>query len=142
MRKLVSDHTLTFPRLIWLFAMVYLYFINYPLKLLLGANMLLYLAYTANSFLYMLVSGLYLNKRQDIKKYIFRHWYICFLLPIYRFLIYWMRIAGIINSLTTESCWRTKTLSEEIEIVRQGLKKEMGSRLPFLSRFNKWMNKD
>lgn len=43
MRSLISDHTLTFPKLIWLFAMFCLYFMNYPLTLLLGANFLIIL---------------------------------------------------------------------------------------------------
>lgn len=128
-RKLVSDHTLVFPRLLWLFAMIYLYFINYPLNLLIGANTLLYLSYLLNSFLYLLVGSLYLKKQKPIRKYVFKHWYICIVMPFYRFIIYWVRIAGIVNSLKTKSRWRTKTFSEEVGAVRRSIVSEIKTRL-------------
>lgn len=126
LRKLILDHTLAFPRLVWFFAMIYLYFINYPLKLLVGANLLLYFSYTANSFLHLAITGLYLKQQKKVRNYALRHWYVCFLMPFYRFVIYWMRVAGIINSITTESKWHTKNLSQEVQIVREGLKKGLG----------------
>lgn len=141
-RKLVSDHTLIFPRLIWFFAMIYLYFINYPLKLLVGANVLIYAAYLFNSFVYINVSGLYLKTQTKTKKYIFRHWYICFILPFYRFMIYWIRLAGIINSLTTDSKWSTKTFSEEISEVRGGIVKGIKKRMPLLDKLKSYISQE
>jgi poly-beta-1,6-N-acetyl-D-glucosamine synthase len=141
-RKLVSDHTLMFPRLIWFFAMIYLYFVNYPLSLLIGANLMLYIAYVFNSFLYMVVAGMYLKKQPKVRKYIFNRWYICFLLPVYRFIVYWIRIAGTINSLTTESKWRTQTLSEEVTSVITEVKENVNSKLPFLGFIKMLINKE
>ena len=40
-------------------------------------------------------------------------WYIIFLLPIYNFVVFWIRLAGIINCIKVTSSWRTLTLSEE-----------------------------
>jgi poly-beta-1,6-N-acetyl-D-glucosamine synthase len=140
MRKLISDHTLAFPRLIWLFAMIYLYFINYPLSLLVGANILLYLAYVLNSFLYLGVSSLYLHRQPEMRRYILHRWYMCFLLPLYRFIIYWMRIAGIINSLAGESRWHAKNFSDEVNVVRQGVRHQINSKLRILEKLRNFMN--
>lgn len=140
MRKLVSDHTLTFPRLIWIFAMIYLYFINYPLETLLGANFLLYLSYVINSFTYLGVSGLYLKEQKRARGYLFKYWYMCFVLPVYRFIVYWMRVAGIINSLTTRSRWSTKTLSEEVKLVKEKFLEERKKRLPIIDTLKRFIN--
>ncbi len=141
-RRLVSDHTLAFPRLIWFFGMIYLYFINYPLSLLIGANLLLYFAYVLNAFCCMLTARLYLKKQRYMKNYLTKHWYFCFLLPIYRFIIFWVRMAGIINSITTESQWRTKGFREEIKSVRDGIGREFKARLGFLYMLKKFINKE
>ena len=142
MRKLVSDHTLTFPRLIWFFAMIYLYFINYPLNLLIGANLLLFGAYIFNSFLYLIVSSLYLKNQSKVRKYIIKHWYYCIILPLYRFMVYWIRIAGTINSLQTDSKWKTKTLTEEISEVNSNISANIRLRLPILRILKRLINKE
>lgn len=116
-RILISDHSMIFPRLIWLFGMVYLYFINYPLKLIIGANFFIYLAYVINSIVYLLISNIFLSNLQNIKGYINKNFFIVFLMPFYRFLLFWIRLAGIINSLVLPSKWRTLTFSQEISLL-------------------------
>lgn len=140
MRKLLSDHTMAFPRLIWFFAMIYLYFINYPLSLLIGANILLYLSYVLNSFLYLHLSILYLKKQKPVKSYLIKHWYFCFILPVYRFITYWIRVAGIINSIRSKSHWRTQALSEELSAIRSGIKTNVNKRMPVLERIRNIFN--
>jgi putative glycosyltransferase (exosortase G-associated) len=125
MRVLISDHTLTFSKLLWLFAMIYLYFINYSLIFLIGGNILLYLIYSLNSFIYLKVSSLYLKEQPELKKYMNRKWYICLLMPIYRTITFFIRIAGIINSMTTKSKWHTKTLTQEIKDMKKFIKNSL-----------------
>ena len=141
MRKLVSDHTLSFPRLVWIFAMIYMYFIDYPLGLLVGANLLLYSAYVFNSFIYLIVSKLYLKNEKNTKKYISSKWYYCFILPFYRFVVFWMRMAGIINSLKTESAWKTKGFKEEYITIKRSFQEDVKSKMPFWGKVAKWVNK-
>jgi biofilm PGA synthesis N-glycosyltransferase PgaC len=140
MRVLISDHTLAFPRLIWFFAIIYLVFINYPLKLLVGANLLLHIAYATNSFIYMAVSNLYLKKQESTRRYLLKHWYVCLILPIYRFIVYWIRVAGIINSLKTESRWHAPTFKEEISAVKSTIGRIMRKCFPFLFELKKVLN--
>lgn len=139
MRILVLDHTLVFPRLIWFFALIYLYFINYPLKLLLGANLLLYGAYVFNSLIYWIASVLLLKEQQKTRSYAFRHGYICFIMPLYRFVLYWFRVAGIINSITTDSRWRTTTLTEEISTLSSGINRSVKRRFSFIEKLRRFI---
>lgn len=133
---MIKDHTLVFPRLIWVFAMVYLSFLDYPLELIVGANVIMYLAYVLNSFIYFSVSKLYLKSQIDVDKYMKRNFYIVLLLPVYRFMGFLMRIAGIINSAKRYAAWNTKTFSEERRMVMEGLRK----RLYLYYKAKEWIN--
>ncbi|WP_315072894.1 TIGR03111 family XrtG-associated glycosyltransferase [uncultured Clostridium sp.] len=126
MRILISDHTLVFPRLIWFFGMIYLYYINYPLSLLISSNILIYVAYTFNSFVYLNVAKLFLRNQPEAKEYVSHNFFICLILPIYRFLVYWMRLAGIINSTTQSANWKTQNFTQEIKIAKNRIKEIMG----------------
>lgn len=141
-RKLVSDHTLVFPRLIWFFGMFYLYFINYPLNLIIGANLFLYVAYLFNGYIYFLTSLLYLKEQPEIRKHAVANWYIPVVLPVFRFIVFWVRVAGIINSLKTDSRWQSKTLSEEVGIVREKVKSEVNVWTSFISKIEKKINRE
>ncbi|SHJ43872.1 putative glycosyltransferase, exosortase G-associated [Clostridium cavendishii DSM 21758] len=135
-RTVIKDHTLVFPRLIWMFAMVYLVFIDYPLELVIMANILLYLAYVFNSALSFFVSKLYLKDQKEVKKYMNKHAYSILLLPFYRLVIFFMRVAGIINSIEKYSKWNTKTLTEEKEILSNGFKRKFS----IFYRVKGWIN--
>lgn len=141
-RIMIMDHTSVFPRLIWFFALIYLYFINYPLILLVGANLLLYLGYVFNSFIYLFASLLFLRKQPKTRKYALRHWYICFVMPFYRFILYWIRLAGIINSIKTESKWRTETLSEEMKTLKNGVSGSIKKRFSFIDKLRRLINNE
>lgn len=142
MRIMVMDHTLVFPRLIWFFALIYLYFINYPLKLLLGANLLLYVGYSIDSFIHLLASQLFLKEQPKTRKYALRHWYICLEMPLYRFILYWIRLAGIINSVKTDSKWRTETLSEEMNTLKKGVTGSYKKRFYFIDKLRRLINNE
>ena len=134
--NMLKDHTLVFPRFIWLFAMIYLIFYDYPLKLIIGANIIMYLAYVLNSFLYFCASKLFLNEQSPALSYMSKHWYIIFLLPIYRLVVFFMRLAGIINAAEKYAAWNTKTLSQERNQMKEVLKK----RFSFYYRVKAWVN--
>lgn len=133
---MIKDHTLVFPRLIWIFAMMYLIFMDYPLKLIIGANIIMYLAYVSNSFMYYFISKLYLKDQKKVKAYMKKHSYIILLLPIYRFLVFFMRVAGIINSVEKHSAWNTKTFSEEKELIS----KKVNGKMNLYYKIKDWVN--
>lgn len=136
--NMIKDHTLVFPRLIWIFAMLYLVFLDYPLELIVTANIIMYFVYVLTSFLYFFIAKLYLKEQKHVYKYMNKHSYIVLLLPIYRFLVYFMRVAGIINSAKKYAAWNTKTFSEEIRIVEEKIK----GRLGLYFKIKDWINNE
>lgn len=115
---ILKDHTLVFPRFIWIFAMMYLIFFDYPLSLIVGANIIMYLVYVFSSFIYYLISKLYLRDMKQDSAYMDKHLYTIFLLPIYRFFVFMMRTAGIINSVERHASWNSKTFTDEKNMIR------------------------
>lgn len=141
MRRVVSDHTMAFPRMIWIFAMIYLYFMNYPLILLAGANFLLYAAYVISGILNVFTAHLYLKQQGETERYVMKHFYFVLLMPVYRFIIYWIRLAGIINSLTMDSKWRTRSFRKEIRTVDDGIRSYLRMKFRFLYTMSGYMNR-
>lgn len=120
--NMLRDHTLVFPRLIWFFAMIYMIFIDYPLKLIIGANIAMYIVYVISSALYFMVEMLYLKDQQETKKYMKKHFYVVFILPLYRSIVFFMRAAGVLNAAHEGSVWNVKTLHQEKKVVKEELK--------------------
>lgn len=135
---MVKDHTFVFPRFIWIFAMVYLIFFDYPLKLIIGANMIMYLVYVLNSLLYFLVTKLYLKELKQVTSYMNRHWYTIFFLPMYRFIVFFMRVAGIVNSVERYASWNTRTFSEEKKVIIE----KIGKKLKLYYKIKDWINNE
>lgn len=127
-RVLMFDHTFAFPRMIWYFALIFLIFLNYPLSLVVGSVLIIYLLYAFSMFLYYLNVLMYLAKVKDLKKYYRGKWYLIFLLPVFNFVVFWIRFAGIINSIKQEGNWKTTTLTEEFQNIKVVLSKDF--RLP------------
>lgn len=112
-RLLTYDHTFAFPRMIWYFALICLSFFNYPVELIAGSMILLYFLYAVSGFLYYLNIISYLKEHRGLRRYYARKWYILPLMPIYNFFIFWIRFAGIINSIENRSGWKSSNFSEE-----------------------------
>jgi len=133
---MIKDHTLVFPRFIWIFAMMYLVFLDYPLNLIVGANIILYLIYTLNSFMYFFISKLYIKELKTVKKYMNKHWYTILFLAIYRFIVFFMRVAGIINSVEKYASWNTRTFTDEKKIIQSKLMKKLSG----YYKVKEWIN--
>lgn len=114
-RVLTIDHTFAFPRMIWYFALICLAFMNYPFKLIIGSVGILYLLYVFSAFLFYLNICAYLKWKPELRKYYVGKWYLLFLMPLYNFVIFWIRFAGIINSITLRNGWKASTPKEEKE---------------------------
>lgn len=115
-KMLISDHAMTFPKLIWMFAMIYLVFIGYPLKMVIIANIIIYLIYCLLSFISILVVYSLLSEANQVKKFTIRNFWIFMFMPIYRTIIGLFRIGGIINSLSEESDWNPRGFKEEFKL--------------------------
>lgn len=112
-RVLMFDHTFAFPRMIWYFALICLTFLNYPFSFILISLVLIYILYVLSAFLYYLNILSYLGYDKKLRRFYARNVLILLLLPFYNFVIYWFRMAGILNSIKTTGAWRTQTWKEE-----------------------------
>jgi poly-beta-1,6-N-acetyl-D-glucosamine synthase len=141
-RLLMFDHTFAFPRMIWYFALICLTFLNYPMKLVAGSIVFIYFLYVFSAFLYYLNVCSYLSGFDDLIKYYRNKWYLIFLFPIYNFVVFWIRFAGIINSIKRESRWKTFTLKEEKEIFSGIVEKDFRFFSDFIHKVKRWVENE
>lgn len=114
-KTLVYDHTFAFPRLIWYLALICLLCMNYSPKVIAYSTLLIFALYTAVGFFYFFAVKQLLVMSPETKKYYTRHWWCVFLLPLFNMMVFFIRVAGIINSIHTDSAWKTRNLTEERE---------------------------
>ncbi|QNU66959.1 putative glycosyltransferase, exosortase G system-associated [Ruminiclostridium herbifermentans] len=131
LRFLIYDHTFAFPRMIWYFALICLIFMNYSLQLVAGSLVLILFLYILSAFLFYFDVLLLLKQFRELRQYYMKKWYAVALLPIFNFIVFWIRFAGIINSIKSDSSWRTKTLTDEWK----GLTKVLYSDFAYISKF-------
>lgn len=141
-RVLTIDHTFAFPRMIWYFALICLAFMNYPFKLIIGSVGILYLLYVFSAFLFYLNICAYLKWKPELRNYYARKWYLLFLMPLYNFVIFWIRFAGIINSITLRNGWKASTPKEEKERFVNVIKHDFRFVTAFIEKCRKLFNNE
>jgi len=117
-RILISDHTMAFMRLAWTFLIPFLYFLGYPLPMLMVAMVGLFVCYMLLDGISFLVAykGSAPSYREELKKI----WWVIFILPFYRYLSYWFRVGGIICALTEPQSWRVENPVTQLSGVVKG----------------------
>ena len=125
-RLLMYDHTFAFPRMIWYFALICLAFMNYPFKLILESLLLIYILYVASALLFYVDISAFLSGFKDIQKYYMWKWYHIFTLPLFNFIVFWFRFAGIINGIRGEQTWKAKNFKEEWQSVCAVVRHDFG----------------
>ncbi|MEW5920723.1 MAG: TIGR03111 family XrtG-associated glycosyltransferase [Bacillota bacterium] len=131
-RMFISDHTLALIRLNWTFLLIFLYFIGYSMQTVFFSLIILLLCYiildTASfAMVYKYSPGLY---RCEIKKI----WWIVFILPFYRYMVYWFRLAGIITVLTEEKSWRVEYPVDQLKEIFRSYKRRLTRASTFLNK--------
>ncbi|MEG0615401.1 MAG: putative glycosyltransferase, exosortase G system-associated, partial [Oscillospiraceae bacterium] len=137
---LMLDHTFAFPRMIWYFALICLAFMNYPIKLIVGSVVIIYLLYVISSFLYYVNICMYLKDFPKFRRYYARKWYLSFLLPLFNFVIFWIRFAGIINCIKSEGTWKTRTFSDEFSDFLKIIKSDFSFITKLIRKIRKAVN--
>lgn len=139
-RTLMYDHTFAFPRLIWYLALICLMCMNYSAKIILGSTMVIFLLYIISGYLYYFSTVGFLKEFEDLKKYYRRHWYVVPLLPFFNFVVFFIRFAGVINSINTDSAWKTSTLTDERKDFERELKAAVRKPVEWLRKARKAVN--
>lgn len=112
-KTLLYDHTFAFPRMIWYLALICLLCMNYSGSSIIFASGLIMLMYIAIGYFYFFSTQYFLKKAPEIRKYYCKQWWVVAFLPAFNLIVFFIRIAGIINSINTDSAWRTKDLRDE-----------------------------
>ena len=123
-RTLMYDHTFAFPRLIWYLALICLTYIGYSGKTVLFSMGIVFAFYIVSGYLYYFSILGFLKKFKELHDYYRRQWWVIALLPFFNFIVFFIRLAGIINGIGSESSWKTKTLHEEREEFDNVLRKD------------------
>ena len=123
-RRLIIDHTVTFLKTIWMFALFILLGFGYSWRSLLISYTLVYLLYLFLELLSSITVYIYLKEFPQERKFYLKHSWILFLQPFYNLLNSFIRCIGIINTSTTTTTWQGTNLTQEKRRVIQIIKKE------------------
>lgn len=139
-RTLMYDHTFAFPRMIWYLALICLLCMNYSFKLVMYATLFLFFLYVLVGFFYYLSTVGFLKGFDDIRKYYRRQWYVVPLLPFFNLFVFFIRFAGVINSINTDSAWKVKNFTEERKAAAGVIRHDMTGVFRVLKKIRKFVN--
>lgn len=122
-RKLMLDHTLVFPRLIWFFSPLVLLAKNFSSKTLIIIYISMYFLYVFISGLFFLLAQIYLRKFKSEYKFFVRSGIVILLMPIYKFILSWVLLAALLNG-TDQMQWRVRSIIDELNTTGRLLKND------------------
>lgn len=112
-RTLMYDHTFDFPRVIWYLALICLVLMKYSFESIVYSTLFIFLLYILIGYCYYFTTIGFLSDFKEIRRYYARQWYVIPMLPLFNFMVFFIRLAGVVNSINTDSAWKTKTFTEE-----------------------------
>ena len=112
-RTLMYDHTFAFPRVIWYLALICLVLMKYSIESIVYSTLFIFLLYILIGYCYYFTTIGFLSDFKEIRRYYARQWYVIPMLPLFNFMVFFIRLAGVVNSINTDSAWKTKTFTEE-----------------------------
>ncbi|MDE6852563.1 MAG: putative glycosyltransferase, exosortase G system-associated [Lachnospiraceae bacterium] len=139
-RTLLYDHTFAFPRMIWYLALFCLLFMHYSFELIVFSSLLLIALYILMGFFYYVSTVGFLKGFSEIRKYYARQWYMVPFLPLFNLIVFFIRFAGVINSINTDSAWRTKNFVEELGSVKQTIVNDFSRILHAIQKVRGYVN--
>lgn len=139
-RTMLYDHTFAFPRMIWYMALLCLLGMGYSSKVILLSMAILFLMYIIIGYLYFFTTFCFLKSMPEIQKYYGKHWWCVILLPVFNLLVFFIRMAGIVNSINTDSAWKTRNLTEEKQAFLQVFRQDTQKVTKILNKVEKIFN--
>ena len=137
---LLYDHTFAFPRAIWYLALLCLLFMNYSSKMILLSTAFIFLTYIIVGFMYFATVLYFFREFPDLKSYYAAHWWVVILLPFFNFAVFFIRLAGIVNSIGTDSAWKTRNLTEEGQAFAAVVKEDLSKPAGWLKQLRELVN--
>lgn len=118
LRVIIEDLTLAFPKFIWFGILLILMMYNRNYYVVGIATLLVYIMSMIPCFAYSFNIIEFLDINDELKKYYLRNLYLIPLYPLYSFFGYFVRLCGIVNSLTRKATWKTKNMTEEWDDIK------------------------
>lgn len=141
-KTLMYDHTFAFPRIVWYLALIYLMFIGYSGTVVFFSLGIVMLFYVFCGYLYFFVSQKLLAPFPKVRSYYLKQWWVIMFLPMFNLAVFFIRFAGIINSINTNSAWKTSTLTDEKKAFNTTLSKDMSKASNVIMKFRRLVNTD
>ena len=82
----------------------------------------------------------FLREFKDLQKYYAKQFFAVLYLPIFNFIVFFIRFAGIINSINTDSAWKTTNLTDERKAFVSELVNELKGPVNFLGKIRGKVN--
>ena len=140
-RTIMYDHTFAFPRLIWYLALICLLFMGYSAKIITVSFVGIYVLYIICGYFYYVAIIGFLAEHKELQKYYRKQWWVIAFLPVFNLAVFFVRMAGIVNSIKSDSAWKTTTFTDECK----GLKEKFAKDFQWLSKgvkkMRKWANR-
>ena len=125
-RTLLYDHTFAFPRMIWYLALLCLTALGYSASTVALSTLVIFGFYVAVGYLYFAAVVSFLKDFPEVRRYYRRLWWVVALLPLLNLGIFFVRLAGIINS-TGHRGWLGRTPDEERTAFAQAFHEDVSS---------------
>ncbi len=139
-RTLLYDHTFAFPRMIWYLALICLLCLKFSMKLIGISTLFLYGLYVLIGMCYYISTTGFLGEFKEIKRYYAKQWYVVFLLPFFNLLVFFIRFAGVLNSINTSSAWKTRNFTEEKQAARDSISKDFAGARRIMRKMRAYVN--
>lgn len=130
-KMLAIDHTMAFPRLIWTLLLPFFIFFGYSPNIIFMAIVAMYMFYVFLDFLN--TTAVYSIVDRDTRAQINLFFPYCFLLPIYRFIVFHFRMSGYLIVLRETPTWTVPGPVNGFRNGMNGAAKAAGSAAGFLS---------
>lgn len=141
-KTLMYDHTFAFPRMIWYLALICLLCMNYSGREIVFATVMIFVMYIVIGYFYFISTQFFLRKTPEIRKYYCKQWWVVLLLPMFNLLVFFIRVAGIINSINTDSAWKTRDLTDERKAFTEVIRDDINRVLEKLNKVRNFINKE
>ena len=126
--------------MIWYLALIVLMAYGYSSTTVLLSMGAIFLFYIVCGYLYFYIGQYLLKPFPDIREYYRKLWPVVALLPFYNFVVFFIRLAGIINSINTQSSWKTDTLTRELDKFRVSARESLGKISGKIKSFRELVN--
>ena len=122
--------------------LICLLFMKYSFTSIVYSTLFIFLLYILVGYCYYFTTIGFLSGFKKLRRYYARQWYIVPLLPFFNFVVFFIRFAGVINSINTNSAWKTKTFTEEKRAFFKVIRDEFIIPIRIIEKIKKIVNTD